>query len=364
MVASRKNMGYWNDQGLHVKNALSGQSNDGITKPLSPASLVVLDRFVDLHTPSSCSGVDNPLAHRIINTIRHYQHSNPVNILESKGIHSNISDVTEMFCEVTGSQPLSTKSGAIGDLMRRAGLHKSEDITLIEKNILIPASLEEASVVVGLRGNTLDSKSTDSDKVSNLSIPPLLLPMSGVSGLNLPYIPSLLLSSGSDHQFDKVSIKKILQSVVFDGEEYAATVLCKELKVIIDSLEGKVAQAKKKRGLGAEVLANVQALVNSYNAKGIETIDKKWEMLLRLSLAVVEAMQRSSSKQFINICSWQCCYDVRAIREKDFERIVHDNSDDLEVCFTHLNNYFVKISRNEQSQEPLDIIFILTQLIR
>jgi hypothetical protein len=61
--------------------------------------------------------------------------------------------------------------------------------------------------------------------------------------------------------------------------------------------------------------------------------------LLSVSLAVVEAMQRSSGKQFAAICDWQCAFDVRGAREAVLEKIAAQHCD-LDICVAHLMTYF------------------------
>jgi len=64
------------------------------------------------------------------------------------------------------------------------------------------------------------------------------------------------------------------------------------------------------------------------------------QSLLSLTLAVVEAMQRSSGKQFTSLCTWQCAYDVRSARESELDDIARKYND-FDICVAHLSTLFL-----------------------
>ena len=108
--------------------------------------------------------------------------------------------------------------------------------------------------------------------------------------------------------------------------------------------------------------------------------------IISLSLAVIEAMQRSSAKQFSSICSWQCSFETRCNREIDINNIIIKNNN-IDICFNYLQSYFIisnqsnksledkdkgspkKINNKKEKTEniqndPVDITFIIIQVIR
>jgi hypothetical protein len=120
-------------------------------------------------------------------------------------------------------------------------------------------------------------------------------------------------------------------------EETFQSTLCSLLSSIIDRERGKQPlPPKKKRGIGAEVLALIQELIRSPGGTAAATATAavgddspfrkdnaikslqysvpvciRHAALISLSYSVIECMQRSSPKQFHSVCSWQCSFEER-----------------------------------------------------
>ena len=114
--------------------------------------------------------------------------------------------------------------------------------------------------------------------------------------------------------------------MICDSEEDGRAALCAALIECINA-EGGNLPPPKKRGVGAEIFSLVHELLNAkiseFNSSAkLEANDfrateynpiicMKYYNLVSLALAVVDAMQRSSGKQFGAVCTWACSYDIR-----------------------------------------------------
>lgn len=296
------------DQGMRLYNALPRAG--GLQGPLPTASLILVDRNEDLYTPAAHGGLC-PLAHRIQSTLRYCQYSDEGRRSDSR-------------CDIS----------------------------------LLPLSLQMPDE------NKPDVLNDDTRK--------LCLPMSGVSGVPLQVAPSLCYNRSSDGFMRENAIEtdngtgsssntftsspnELIFAVMASDEDRGRQTLCAELKRRVIAEMG-TEPPPKKRGLGAEVLAYAQALVEAPGRTKGQTGGRvrlppavptgfslgtcmRSHGLLSLSLAVVEAMQRSSGKQFTTVCDWQCSFDVRAAREAALDRVVALHQD-LDVCVAHLVTYF------------------------
>lgn len=359
-----------------MRSALLGEGTAELG-PMQPASLVLVDRCEDLWAPCSASagttvaavaeGAGAPLAHRVLNTLNYCQY--------------NAVDSTGPEC------PLSTQL----------------DVTL-QAPVLEQFDWDTASAMLGATTNNLGSAQDEVRRWNR--------PMSALMGLPLQLNPSLCLDG---HARSSV-LDAAQRSVLLGSEEEGKAALCEALKAAILS-EGGALPPAKKRGLGAEVLAYVQALVqcpqpaqpqpasaseevkdslaaaaeayrqNQQSGLGYNySACARHQGLLSLSLAVVEAMQRSSGKQLQQLCDWQCAYDVRAAREAELDGVAR-KFQDLDVCVAHLMSYFLlgnksvlapgirgpsgagsgtsaKEKEAPPTMGPLDLTHILIQLIR
>lgn len=122
-------------------------------------------------------------------------------------------------------------------------------------------------------------------------------PMSGVRSL-----PSFVCPS--------IACQDYAPALVLLAEEAACRDICSDLVQETLRQGGEtVPPSTKRRGLGAETLAHTQALMKC------STQLARHIPLLSTATAVIESMQRSSSKQFAQLCSWRCSFDVRFARE-------------------------------------------------
>jgi hypothetical protein len=369
--------------GTRLHAALTGHD---LSSPLQAASLVIIDRTEDLVSPASAggSGADassTPLAHRIINTLNYcqYQHSRGVGMEVAQSERRDESFGT-LSCDVSLGAPL-LDSVSIEETLHRLG----------------------GAEAVDSPQNALAHSAQNWNK-----------PMSALSALPLQLNPSLHLPHRRNGPSTEDSISHTLLSA---PEEEAKTAIVRALKASIEAEKGVLPPAKK-RGLGAEVLAYAQALIlcpaaqaphTSHGANAEEDAFLREceafrasiqgglgynygaclraQGLLSLSLAVIESMQRSSGKQFQQLCDWQCSYDVRTAREAELDSVAR-KFQDFDVCIAHLMSYFLPgnkavlgsgdtspatpgMGRPKGTAEkdlatagPLDLVHILIQLIR
>jgi hypothetical protein len=171
--------------------------------------------------------------------------------------------------------------------------------------------------------------------------------LSGLCALPCPCSPSICVSSltvddsnkptsmntfGVTSSRDLADLIKSLQYSLgcVDGEEqFVRNMLCECLRKLVTVNGGTLPPAKKKRGLGAEVLALLQALVqapgstvSSSRSSRLSSVCgynvplcMKLQPIISLAAAVIDSMQRSNGKQLLSICNWMCSYDTRATRE-------------------------------------------------
>jgi len=163
-------------------------------------------------------------------------------------------------------------------------------------------------------------------------------PFSAVSGLPLSLKPSIFVDTDAGPDMTALQL-----SILAGTEEQGKIRLCDALKAAI--IESKaVGPAPKKRGLGAEVLALVQSLTaapatateskHSSEHRNAYNVDAciQYQSLLAVALAVVEAMQRSSNKQFYHVCPWRCSYDTRAAREAELDTLIGLKGKSMSQC--------------------------------
>lgn len=367
-----------------MRSALLGEG-EGEVAPLQPASLVLVDRCEDLWTPCGASagstsaavaeGTGASLAHRILNTLNYCQYNT------SKG----------------GASPDARSRGSEGERERESTLSTQLDVTL-QAPLLEVQDWDAASALLGVGKDGPEPAQGDIGQWNR--------PLSALTNLPLQLTPSLRL----DGHAQSPILVAAQQSVLLGTEEEGKAALCEALKVAILS-EGGALPPAKKRGLGAEVLAYVQALVQCPLPAAVQSsvasdgprdslaaaaeayrqdqrsglgynyaACARHQGLLSLSLAVVEAMQRSSGKQLQPLCDWQCAYDVRAAREAELDGLARKFRD-LDVCIAHLMSYFlpgnktvlapgIRVASGAKEKEapptvgPLDLTHILMQLIR
>lgn len=351
-------------RGAELRASLLGGTEE---QTLQPASLILVDRFQDLLAPASAGAGEKgaPLAHRVQNTLR--------------------------YCQYNSTKTLT---GGV-DARREPALALSCDVPL-ESPLLKKVAVEDALLALGAADNAPAETIGASEVSSAVDECQWNRPMSALSGLPLQLNPSLLLSEHLDVQ----------HAVMAGSEEEGKLALCRALRSAITESGGAVPPAKK-RGLGAEVLAHVQALtqcpVTSHAPQPAQNssldddpvlaaavsyrrdlqgglgynsdVCSRYEGLLSLSLAVVESMQRSSGKQFQQLCDWQCSYEVRAAREADVDASAQ-KFQDFDICIARIMSYFLtpaaapKGAEKEKEKEasatagPVDIVHILVLIVR
>jgi hypothetical protein len=242
--------------------------------PLREASLILIDRTVDIVTPASYSRPSSPLLHHVLATINR----------------------------------LKTADG-----------DASESVPLMDLDVQSQKLLP------------LLNKHDASNEIPFFT-------MSGLSSLPVQINPSLAAFSAyiddSRHQSHGVSederreYGRIWRAFVSEPEETARRLLCDALRERINLERGTLPPVKK-RGFGAELLAFVQSLitapgttdrctqepVETIQARGFNSmICERYVSLLSLVFCAIESLQRSSSKQFKMHDpvqgTWKACFDV------------------------------------------------------
>jgi hypothetical protein len=300
--------------------------------PLRPASLLIIDRCEDLFTPC---------AYRL-------------------------SESTPICQRITG-----TLYGSITSPENQAA-------PVQHPSIQHPSMRLQSSIING----EADDKENDEDS--------LMTTFSALSALPLPLDP-IVIPSGEI--FSSPIVQKICNSLATESEEKTRVELLNALQELIKAEHGVVPTQSKKRGYGAEVLVYVQAflvcpgneasrtkvpaaIINrlGYNPK----ICLKHKLLLQIAYAVIEAMQRSSAKQYAQRCAWKLSYEAIASKEqllmstiqKYFAAtnnlVLPDNADfimqqQISLSFYDSMRY---LHQTSSQQQPLDVCFVLLQIIR
>lgn len=312
---------------------------------LSPAAVVLVDRSEDYFTALSCGG-KYPLAHRIVNTLKAYQFTG-------------------------GIQDSSSVTGQFGSL-----------------------SVQHAATITP--GNNCVNTAR---RISSKATQPLLSPMSGLTRLSFHLSPTLSYRYEQDLFFQRVCANNDLRNIAMEAgygptqhennlthlhilsgsEESGRDSLVANLKTRI-AVEGGRIPLLKKHGLGAEVLAYVQALIESPGMG--EGTPMKYSPrvciqsgdMIGLALAVVEAMQRSSVKQFQTICDWKCSYDIRCSREAQLQQQLSRKPLSLDDCIESLHSQFESRCQRAKRKDivkdkgdennTVDAIHTITEIIR
>jgi hypothetical protein len=119
-----------------------------------------------------------------------------------------------------------------------------------------------------------------------------------------------------------------MKAMLAGGEEAGRSALCEALRALVLQRGGTLPPPKK-RGVGAEVLGLVNSLLQSSHSEGSDVLASQG--VLAWALAVIDSMQRSSTKQLhthINsalddpqvaqeIIGSIASYEIRGVRERD-----------------------------------------------
>lgn len=263
--------------------------------------MIIIDRFEDLLTPSFGSGVQS-LAQRSMNALKIPKENEPNSCLI--------------------------------------------DITI------------ESDLIREVKNCFLTGKTSSSEDASNH----LLKPMSGLANLSFQTLPSICYNSVEEKKFQHHGRHStLLYSIMTGNEEEGKVELCNEFKLRIHQEKGKL-PPEKKRGLGAEILAYSQALIQSKGFENMEEESKKEnpmvsyrsESLLSISSLLIETMQRSSHKQFYSICNWKSCHDLRVQRETEILQEIY-RFPEISLMIAKVFQHIKSLSRK---QEPFDLVHV------
>lgn len=311
MIDLRDSMRLKDNEFIAQMVGMSSSNHHDSLPALEPASVLLIDRIEDLYSPCShgSSKELSPMAHRILSTINSYQS------------HKH----------------------------RRSG---GVDVCLTPTVLL-----EQANCFLEAEDRRI----------------PLETSFSALSALPLQLPPSISFSSLKSSP----ELKELSRSLFSESEETFREQLCSMLRAAVLAEGGSLPPPSKKRGFGAEVLALLQALiVSGRDQDQVKTlgyspsISLKYEGLLSLALAVVEAMQRSSMKQFSAVCSWLTSYDCRESREEQFVDYIRRNSSitDPSTIFqagvTFLTALLSADKLKKSESGPPDMSHTFLQLIR
>lgn len=304
------------------------------SQTLLPASLILIDRTLDIFTPSlhpSDSSL-SPLLHKIFSSL-------------NRQVGHRQKDVTSSFQSIVHDNVSTFKLLDI-------------DITCPNAIPLYPEG--------------------DSDESS--------ITMSGISSLPVQITPSIgrIFDSKVENVTDK-TIDQLWRSFISMSEDVSRIQLCGVIRQAILKENGSLPPPKK-RGFGAELLVLVQALVTSSGSdkesipSGITSkfnvgVCRKYMSLLAFAFAIIDSLQRSSSKQFKQAYPSRIgCYEDRSSLEKHFYSQVYstyqteslasilqgdlDNRIIGKLCTLDSSNNQIGIS------EPFDILQYLLSVSR
>ena len=322
-------------------------NNKNIDHP-QVASLLIIDRTQDLYSPSYHSGETSkatpgsgqiltpPLAHRILCTL----------LRESSDNNQSNNNGSNKIYDIALLQPFSTStinsnvSSSSSSSNSRSNSHTAAELDLSKKpfpavsslsvqfpmTLLLPHSKNKNNNDINSNNNNNNISSDNNDRNRSMS------------NSNSNNNSNTNNAHGDDYDNDMALLH---QAIFASSEEEGRRLLCAALTAKILIHNGVLPVSKKGRGLGAEVLSLVQALIvasgsgcvgygssskimvsgsssknmesgsSSKNkesgSESVEFIPKlgfnlstclSTQTLLSFSMLVVEAMQRSSKKQF------------------------------------------------------------------
>lgn len=330
-------------RGMTARDALNQRAappnNASVSKVLTPASLVIIDRFEDIYTPTSYAGA-LPIAHRVLSTLRHHQHDCEHNrrLFDDSAHRSTEKSINDVISRVGAPKAEARRTYP-------AQLHSYQPTDVDAFAHPLPANLTP---------NTLQQ-----------TTPRLQTAMSGLLGLPLPMKPTILCKSqttcGADHA------SSLCSYLFLRDESESRPKICETLQLTIADENGSLPPSKK-RGFGAEMLALTQALIESpgrpskdhEHAHSLQLLLRsvrfkynifacmRHQSLLGVCMSVVEAMQRSSSKQFAQVCSWQCSFDARVARDELLTKALASSMGDIDSSFQQLKSHFKRYAIPEQ----------------
>jgi hypothetical protein len=376
---------------------------------LKDASLIIIDRYEDLFTPSSMSG-DISIAHRVYNTLHCCQYNTDYNSYFSgvRNINNNNNDkiYKNNNSGSTNSSDYILKSDQKNCDLENEKIKKtsSKQIEQQQKHIC-------CDVVIKPLDFTPYSSLHESNYYSfELQLKKMLQPMSAVSNLPFKTNTSICYKKTEEVFYNKVlsdeknyNTQKTESSSTLDtnlmhdyfasSEEDFKNNICKEFLKRI-KIENGVEPVSKKRGFGAEILALTMSLMEArgltfseeYNEiflhkqlkedenknvlnklyGNLSKLQKSDELeflndvrynphvclrsnsLLALSFTVIETMQRSSTKQFIQLCEFQNSFETKVQFEHMIINNIQKNNADFDVAIAFLTTLLIKIKKNKK----------------
>eukprot|EP01039_Chlorochromonas_danica_P004798 gene4798-5261_t len=293
-------------QSHHLRDLLLGGGGEHgvMRKPHGrSAGVLLVDRWEDLATPLSALG--GSIAQRVLNTCSSYSHS--------CGYSSSSTASFDSFDGNSQSSSIGQPYSSLLSLTVQPRYH--------QRLFSASASTAASSVMeIGSVNNTSCEAQQDDqggDRSSTTNIP-LQNPLSAVEGLAVSLPLSLCYHDYQERRESEevtscFSTHAIRRACFISTEESARSHLTECWLSLLTQEEGGQAQAqsitKKKRGMGAELHALVTAWLTIMRGKGNGSGNSsrgsrqryglyRYESLLSLTMAVIEAMQRSNYKQY------------------------------------------------------------------
>lgn len=342
-------------------NSDSNNYNNKSINNLQLASLLLIDRTQDLYSPCSHSGETSkgtpgsgqlltpPLAHRILCTLLRGNNSTDNNTggsdRRSNG-NGNNNDSSNSNCiayDINLLPPFNVStikmpSDSSSSSSSTDGGNPAIELDYLRKSFPAVSSLAlQLPMSLFLPEFNSDNHNDNDNKSSSSS--------SSGSGSGTGRSSSSSSSTDNDNDNDMTSLHR---AIFASSEEEGRRLLCAALTAKIVLFKGILPISKKGRGLGAEVLALVQALVIAPGSGGVGYGSSSINMesssrsglvgrssghmglnskigfnpktclstqtLLSFSMLVVEAMQRSSKKQFLqyagDVAVWMASCEV------------------------------------------------------
>lgn len=192
---------------------------------------------------------------------------------------------------------------------------------------------------------------------------------SALAKLSLDVAPSIcfpVISTSNLNTVDSFNpVTAMQEAVFFDREDVAKSEILKAMKLCLSNNSNQ--KSSKKMGFGAELFFLITSLLFKDSTKDQKTLNLKllikFEDVVRLSLCIIESMQRSSQSQFAHVYPWKTSFDIRCERER---LIFHSNGHYLKHLYDHVVEIFAGYESTKSVEQfcPLDCEFTLLMLIR
>lgn len=254
---------------------------------LTEASLLIVDRTVDLCTPASTSPTaESSVLARVFATISR-QHGE----MHVPAYVERPPEATNEYCA--------------------------------ERFSMFDVDLQSAALYPRLNESVGTNSSNDDAAQFTLS---------GLAGLPVQVVPTICKPQSKRDRIDVDIVSQEMEIIwkasLTEPEEETRVLLCDALKRFIESEQGKMPPPKK-RGFGAELLALVNSLISSPGGECNTPVNKdrkynpmvclKYVAFLSFTASIIDALQRSSSKQFKasfpDLGIWKASFEDRCTYE-------------------------------------------------